>query len=190
MDKNLKLYLADVADDADGLLRLSLVSRPATGCACKVVGVSDEYVNVFAPVIVANRAIYRRDDHLGEYNLLFLPEVIKDIQERAAVTMPSMTFDIEHSGRAVSGIVVLQSFLIDSANGMSYADYEGLTDGTWCMVLAIPRGVLTAAFPNMVFADIDTGTSPHDFFGISMSGIFTYEEVTLSDAIDIYNKIR
>lgn len=190
MDKRLRLYLADVVDDADGLLRLSLVQHPATGCACKVVEVTDDYVKVVAPVIVANRTIYRRDDHLGEYNLLFLPDVIKDIQERAALTSDMLTFDVEHSGHAVDGIKVLQSFLIDSTKGMSYTEYDGLTDGTWCMKLAIPRALLATAFPNMVFSHIEAKTYPHDFFGISMSGIFTYEEVTLSDAIDLYNKIE
>ena len=29
-----------------------------------------------------------------------------------------------------------------------------------------------------------------DFFGISISGIFTYHEVSLSDAIELYNSIR
>ena len=101
MEKRLKLYLADIEDKEDGLLRLSLVKRPATGCACKVLSVGDKYVRVFAPIIVANKPIYRKDGNLGEYNLLFLPDVIKDIQTRTAIENPRIKFDVEHDGHVI-----------------------------------------------------------------------------------------
>ena len=43
---------------------------------------------------------------------------------------------------------------------------------------------------NMVNDTNPARSTSHDFFGISISGVFTYSEVSLSDAIDIYNKIR
>ena len=43
---------------------------------------------------------------------------------------------------------------------------------------------------NMVNGTNPARSTSHDFFGISISGVFTYSEVSLSDAIDIYNKIR
>lgn len=221
MEKRLKLYLADIEDKEDGLLRLSLVKRPATGCACKVLSVGDKYVRVFAPIIVANKPIYRKDGNLGEYNLLFLPDVIKDIQTRTAIENPRIKFDVEHDGHDVEGVVVVSSFIIDHTTDTLYSNYYGLPDGSWVMELLIERNLYTKLDQedarnrlevNNLHKRIDVtksnikssvkekenmvnGTNParstsHDFFGISISGVFTYSEVSLSDAIDIYNKIR
>lgn len=210
MERKLKLYLADIEDKEDRLLRLSLVRHPATGCACKVLSVGDKYVRVFAPIIVANKPIYRKDEHLGEYNLLFLPEVIKDIQTRTAIEQPRIKFDIEHNGKDVDGIVVVSSFIIDYSTDTLYSDYFGLPDGSWVMELLIPHEVVSKVygnkgkfntnkvyrkdtkfnFPNMVNRETAARSTSDDFFGISISGIFTYSEVSLEEAIEIYNKIR
>ena len=211
--EKLKLYLADIEDKEDGLLRLSLVKHPATGCGWEVLSVGNKYVRVFAPIIVSNKPIYRKDEHLGEYNLLFLPEVIKDIQKRTAIEHPRIKFDIEHNGKEVDGIVVVSSFIIDYSTDTLYSDYFGLPDGSWVMELLIPKNVykvldvknnytkidvknshiknnVKKTEKNMVNREIAGGSASDDFFGISISGIFTYNEVSLQEAIEIYNKIK
>ena len=63
-----------------------------------------------------------------------------------------------------------------------YRGYQGLTDGTWCGVFRVN--------PNMVFRGFEGGVAPFDSWGFSVSGVFTYHEVKLSEAIEFYNKIR
>ena len=208
--EKLKLYLADIEDKEDGLLRLSLVKHPATGCACKVLSVGERYVRVFAPIIVTNKPIYRKDKNLGEYNLLFLPDVVNDIQTRTAIRTPRIKFDIEHNGKDVEGVVVVKSFLIDYQTETLYNNYFGLPDGSWVMELLIPHEVVSKVYgnkgkfntnkvyrkdtkfnlPNMVNRENASRITSDDFFGISISGIFTYNEVSLQEAIEIYNKIK
>lgn len=187
---NLKLYLADIEDKEDGLLRLSLVKHPATGCGWKVLSVGEKYMRVFAPIIVANKPIYRKDEHLGEYNLLFLPDVIKDIQTRTAIEQPRMKFDLEHDGKEEEGIVVVSSFIIDYSTDTLYSNYFGLPDGSWVMELLIPKKVCMKLDGNMVNWQNAPRSTSDDFFGISISGIFTYSEVSLQEAIEIYNRIK
>lgn len=210
MKERLKLYVADIEDKEDGLLWLSLVRHPATGCACKVLSVGERYVRVFAPVVVANKPIYRKDDHLGEYNLLFLPDVVNDIVTKTAIE-DRIKFDIEHQGKEVEGVRVVKSFIIDYTTDTLYSNYFGLPHGSWVMELLVPISVVSKVCGNidiinnykvyensinfntsgnMVNRENATQSGSHDFFGISISGVFTYSEVSLSDAIDIYNKIK
>ena len=58
------------------------------------------------------------------------------------------------------------------------------------MELLIEKETLSELFPDMVFCDCSDKTSPQDFFGISISAILTYKEVSLAEAIEIYNTIR
>ena len=189
MEKRLKLYLADIEDEEGGLLRLSLVRKPATGCPCRVLSVGEKYVRVFAPIIVTNRPIYRKDDNMGEYNLLFLPDVVKDIQDKSAIKTPVFSFDSEHNQKEIKGVNVVKSWLIDYEHDTLYS-YYSLPDGSWVMELLIEKETLSELFPDMVFCDCSDKTSPQDFFGISISAILTYKEVSLAEAIEIYNTIR
>jgi hypothetical protein len=210
MSERLKLYVADIEDKEDGLLWLSLVRHPATGCACKVLTVGKKYVRVFAPVVVANKPIYRKDDHLGEYNLLFLPDVVNDLVTKTAIE-DRIKFDIEHQEKEAQGVKVVKSFIIDYTTDTLYSNYFGLPHGSWVMELLVPISVVNEVcgnidiinnykvfgnsvyfnnLGNMVNRKKVSRSGSHDFFGISISGIFTYNEVSLSDAIDIYNKIK
>ena len=126
---------------------------------------------------------------MGEYNLLFLPDVVKDIQDKSAIKTPVFSFDSEHNQKEIKGVNVVKSWLIDYEHDTLYSDYS-LPDGSWVMELLIEKETLSELFPDMVFCDCSDKTSPQDFFGISISAILTYKEVSLAEAIEIYNTIR
>ena len=76
MDKRLPLYIADInPTDNDGLLSLSLTKKPATGLFCRQI----DNNTIFAPIVAANKPIYRNNDTYGEHYLMFTPDVIRDI---------------------------------------------------------------------------------------------------------------
>ena len=177
MDKRLPLYIADInPTDNDGLLSLSLTKKPATGLFCRQI----DNNTIFAPIVAANKPIYRNNDIYGEHYLMFTPDVIRDIMLNN--NQRHVGFDMEHTGTPIEGIEWLESFQIDYTRGKVYRGYQGLTVGTWCGVFRVN--------PNMVFRGFEGGVAPFDSWGFSVSGVFTYHEVKLSEAIEFYNKIR
>ena len=110
-NKRLPLYVADLQDTIDGLQGISIVKNPASGYKWKVLERHDTYIKVFAVVLPANTPIYRRDREIGEYTVLFTPDLIKDLMEDAA--RKRIRYDVEHNGRAVDGVFPAESFQID-----------------------------------------------------------------------------
>lgn len=192
MSKRLPLYVADLQDTIDGLQAISIVKNPASGYKWKVLERHDTYIKVFAVVLPANTPIYRKDREIGEYNVLFTPDMIKDLMEDAA--RKRIRYDVEHNGKAVDGVYPSESFQIDYSNRKLYDSYPGLTDGSWCAIFLLDKELTEKwrkwDIPNMVNGKDASGFRSEDFFGISISGIFTYHEVTLSDAIEMYNSLR
>lgn len=176
MDKKLPLYVADISEQADMMLALSFVPNPASGLNFKVLESDTQGVKVFAPVIPANVPIYRNNATYGEHNVLFLPDVITDLMMDA--NKRHIPFDTDHSGTPIQGVEWIESFQIDYKRGKLFKDYQGLTDGTWCAIL------------NIVNPMLQSKICRHDFLGISISGVFSYHEIKLKEAIEIYRKLN
>lgn len=195
MTRRLPLYVADVEDKEDGLLGLSIVKQPASGLKWKVLSEDEEGMTVFAPILPANVPIFRT--HEGkQFNVIFLPDVIKDLMTKYAGER--QRFDVEHRGSPVDGVQVLQSFQIDYFSNTLYDNYFHLTDGSWVMVLKLPKYLRSKwesrweidENGNMVNGKDAGGFRSQDFFGISISAVLSYHEVSLSDAIQMYNDLR
>lgn len=195
MTKRLPLYVADVEDGEDGLFGLSIVKRPASGLKWKILSEDEEGMTVFAPIIPANVPIFRI--HEGkQYNVIFLPDVIKDLMTRYAGER--QRFDVEHNGISVDGVQVIQSFQIDYYSNTLYDNYFHLTDGSWVMVLKLPKYLQNRwerrwemdDNGNMVIDKEASRFRSHDFFGISISAVLSYHEVGLDEAIQMYNDLR
>lgn len=177
--EKLPLYIVDIKEPTDRMLYLSLVAKPATGMQWKVIEQDEQNTRLFAPIIPANTPIYRSDDEMGKYNLIFLPDVIKDLMLDAAKR--HIPFDTAHSGIPIKGVTAVESFQIDYSNRKLYSGYTGLSDGSWCMILNIE---------NIVFNDSEEKRWLVDFSGISVSAIFSYHKVELQEAIELYNNLN
>lgn len=196
MNKRLPLYIADIAEPQDRTLNLSIVKRPAIGMPWKVLEQTNDSVKVFAPILTANKPIYRNNEAYGEHYVMFTPDVVSDVIND--FSRRGITFDIEHSGKPVNGVRVLESWQIDYSTNKLYKAYPNLTDGTWVMVLCFDVKTFDVSgldVKNMVNGGRARGGCRLDIFpnlnlGISISGIFTYYPVSLSEAIEFYNKIK
>lgn len=200
--KNIPLYIADL-QAGDGLQYLSIVKHPATHLEWKVLSRTNGRMKVFAPILPANTPIYRHDADNGEYYALFTPEVIADTVER--YSGERIRFDVEHNCIPVSDVRIVESFIIDYHRKTLYNDYFGLTDGSWVMVLSLPdtlvpkwgtwdemlkpKGKKNTA-QNMVNNNITDNIRSDDFSGISISGIFSYTELSLQEAVEMYNVLK
>jgi hypothetical protein len=149
----------------------------------KVLYKDGDETTLFVPILPANKPIYRNNEAYGEHYVMFLPEVITDIMKDA--NKRSIPFDYEHQGEAVSGVEWVSSFQIDYKNKTLYNTYPGLTDGTWVGIIAI-----NSEFENMVNRKSGGQGCPLDFLGISISGVFSYHKLELSEAIELYNKLK
>ena len=185
MNKGLKLYLADVKDQSDRMVAISLTKHPSSGMKGKVLAMNETTVDCLFVVCPANTPIYRNDNVIGEYNVMFMPDVIKDMMVDAA--QRKTPFDVEHSGIPIRGVVVVESFQIDVAKGKTDNRCPDVPDGSWVMVARLPK--------NLVF----DGLSPEGWglefsddldWGLSVSGVFSYDEIRLSDAIRMYNELN
>ena len=200
MNKKLPLYIADL-QEGDGLQCLSIVKQPATHLQWKVLDRAHGRLKVFAPILPANTPIYRHDKENGSYNVLFTPGLIEDVVERYAGER--VRFDVEHNGHAVEDVRIVESFLVNYKRKTLYNDYYGLTDGSWVMVLSLPELLIprwhkwemlapmgSEVTQNMVFNKDAGGFRSEDFSGISISGIFSYSELSLSEAVEMYNTLK
>lgn len=179
MNKGLKLYIADIVDDADRMLALSLVKKPASGMKWKVIANDGNIARVIAPIIPANVPIYRKDE-MGEYNVLFTPETISDLMLDASKRR--VPFDCNHSGLPIRNVEIVESWQTNESVGIGSGAYGSpVPDGTWMMHLSIKK----LGF----FEKSDLGWL-ENFSGISISGRFSYDEVSLHDAIDLYNMLN
>lgn len=193
MNKKLPLYIADITDkQSDRMLSLSLTAKPASGLMGMVVDETPESLVVFFPILPANKPIYRCNEAYGEHYVIFLPNVVSDIMNDA--NKRHIPFDYEHQGETLKGVEWIESFQIDYKRNKLFKDYPGLTDGTWCGVLKIYKDsehlLKVKLSKNMVNCVYGREVSPFYFSGISISGVFSYHEVSLSEAIEFYNKVK
>lgn len=170
------LYIADIEKNGtDKVLGLSFVKNPATGYNFKVVERNEKGTLIFAPILVANTPIFRNNEKYGEHNVLFLPDVITDIM--ANTMSHQIRFDVEHDEQPITEIEWISSFQIDYKNKTLFNNYP-LPDGSWVGML------------NIVKNDLQAEIWRKNINGISISGIFSYHRVGLSEAIEMYNKLR
>jgi hypothetical protein len=176
MDKRLPLYMADIVTGEDKMLSLSLTKQPASGQMGKVLSNDQDGTKIFFPILPANKPIYRKNETYGEHYVLFLPDVIRDIMRDA--NKRNIPFDLEHQGEPIDGIEWISSFQIDYKNKTFFNNYPNLTDGSWVGIVNLVNPRLRGEF------------CLQNIFGISISGIFSYHEIGLSEAIEIYKNFR
>lgn len=179
MKSKMPLYIADLKNSVDRMLSLSFVAKPATGYKAKILHQDSKGIKVFYPILPANTPIFRNNSHYGKHYVMFLPDVISDIMRDSHKR--NIPFDKEHNGKEIKGIEWIESFQIDYKAKKLFSPYMGLPDGTWGAILYIP---------NIVNPSHAEKNSLLDFSAISISGIFSYDKVELSEAISFYNKIK
>ena len=137
----LPLYKAVFPQEADGILRVSLVDRPAVESdfmffskveRVQTYSVSDEEKRLVRGVILrADYPIYRVDPHIGEYYIMFDPKEIRELAERYLYDGRQNRVNVMHQANSeVAGVNLRQIFIKDSKNGIDPKGFEQIEEGS------------------------------------------------------------
>jgi hypothetical protein len=83
--------------------------------------------------MLSNAPIYRKDDSIGEYYVVFKPETIYEIAQKFFAKGYANNFNLMHDAEMqVSGVTVFESFIADSKRGIQpMKGFEDAQDGSW-----------------------------------------------------------
>jgi len=175
MIPNIPIYRATIPDEECGMFRVSLVDDPAVDSLflafdaqkrVPMFAIADEEKRLVRGVIMrANYPIYRFSPTMGEYYIVFTPEIIRLMAEKYLVEGRQNAVNVMHiDGSDVEGVDMVQMFIKDSAAGIAPANFEDIEDGS----LFGEYHVLN----DQVWADIKAGT----YKGFSLEGLFDLEK--------------
>lgn len=179
----LPVYDATIGD-ADGMLRVSLVDAPAV-CSdfialaaqkpVQLFAIQDEEKRIVRGVIMrADFPIYRRDDQLGEYYIIYTADTIRQMAEKYLADGRQNLVNLMHAeGTDTEGVQMVQYFLKDSAAGV---DPEGFPD--------IADGSLFAEY-HVTNDDVWDKVKDGTFRGFSLEGVFDLQPVPADDQAEV-----
>ena len=166
----LPVFDALVTDEDTGMLKISLVDAPAVMTdfvafadqrPVQMYAVEDEEKRlVFGVVMRADFPIYRRDERLGEYYVVYKPDTIRRMAEKyLADGLQNETSTMHQTD--VDRVQMVQWFIKDEARGVVPQGFD------------VPDGSLFAEFHVLndeVWAAVKDGT----YKGFSLEGVFDF----------------
>lgn len=122
---------------------------------------------ISGPAMVADMPIYRKDDTLGEYFVMFDKETVFEIAQKFAAKGYMQKFNLFHDdNQQVQDVTIFNSFISDKSLGVSpLAGFDDLADGSWFISAKVNNAE--------VWAKVKDGTIK----GFSVEGLFNYAPV-------------
>lgn len=153
---------------------IALVDEPAINMGWQMFGkmeplkfLSDGSRRIISgPLMVADLPIYRRDEKLGEYYVVFDANTIEQIVMRFMENAYTSNINLMHDskGSIPDGVFLFESFIIDRKRGNYPPEaFKDLSDGSWYGSMKINNEELWSQY-------IATGV----FTGFSVEGLFSY----------------
>lgn len=141
MDK-LPIYkmVIDELDDISGVNFVALVDEPAIQMSWQMFNnqkftfkLDNERRIISGAFMVADLPIYRRDEKMGEYYVVFDKQAITSIQRKFMANGYTKNFNLMHdSSQITQSAILFNSFIIDSTMGIKTPEgYDELPDGSW-----------------------------------------------------------
>ena len=171
-NKRIPVYKAELIDDGTGMTCISLVDRPAVEkdflalaeqAALVQFAVADEDRQlVWGVVARADFPIYRRDETFGEYYVTYTAEVIRKMAEKYLAEGRQNEVDLQHDGKMVEGVQLVQFVIKDTARGVVPAGFDDVADGS-----------LFAEF-HVTDPDIWQAVKDGTYNGFSLEGLFNF----------------
>ena len=144
------VYDALITDEETGMMKISLVDDPAVMSdflafdnirKMQMYSVTDEEKRLVRGVVMrADFPIYRRDERLGEYYIIYKPETIRAMAEKYLAESRQNDVNVMHS-TDVDGVQMVQWFIKgdgvsvdgfdDIADGSLFAEFHILNDEVW-----------------------------------------------------------
>ena len=149
------VYDALITDEETGMMKISLVDDPAVMSdflafdnkrKMQMYSVTDDEKRLVRGVVMrADFPIYRRDERMGEYYIIYKPETIRAMAEKYLAESRQNDVNVMHSTE-VDGVQMVQWFIKgdgvsvdgfdDIADGSLFAEFHILNDEVWEAVKA------------------------------------------------------
>jgi len=144
------VYDALITDEETGMMKISLVDDPAVMSdfqafdnirKMQMYSVTDDEKRLVRGVVMrADFPIYRRDERMGEYYIIYKPETIRAMAEKYLAESRQNDVNVMHS-TDVDGVQMVQWFIKgdgvsvdgfdDIADGSLFAEFHILNDEVW-----------------------------------------------------------
>ena len=137
-----KVFYININDgDETGMNAISLVDYPAVErnflCFDKdeklKLELKDESKHVISGVVaLADTPIYRYNEHIGEYWVVFTKETIRKMIEKYSKSGLFNSVNLSHqSDQFVDKVFMIESYIIDKERGIVPKGFEDVPDGSW-----------------------------------------------------------
>lgn len=177
---NIPVYAALVTDADTGIIRISLVDDPAVQSnfmafdaerPVQMYAVQDEEKRLVLGVVMrADFPIYRRDNSVGEYYVIYSAETCRAMAEKYLADGRQNEVNIMHrEGSDVEGVNMVQWFI--KGYGLAPAGFEEIADGSLFAQFHVEN--------DDVWAAIKDGT----YKGFSLEGVFDLVPETDKDEV-------
>lgn len=119
---------------------------------------------ISGPAMIAEMPLYRKDDQLGEYYVMFDKAAIQTIVEKFSAKGYLQKFNLFHDDQQqVSDVTIFNSFVTDKAMGINPPiGFEDAAEGSWFISAKVNN--------DAVWARVKEGVIK----GFSVEGLFSY----------------
>jgi hypothetical protein len=137
---------------------------------------------ISGPAMIADMPIYRKDDQLGEYYIIFGKEAIAQIVEKFSSQGLMKNFNLFHDEKKqCSGVVIFNSFISNKDLGIQpLSGFEDIADGSWFISAKVNN--------DEIWKQVKDGT----FKGFSVEGLFNFAPLPKKEKMsqeEAYEKI-
>lgn len=170
----LMIYQAEISPELTSDLEVSfigLVDKPAieknfvafSEHKAKFVLNEDKRI-ISGPAMIADLPIYRKDENLGEYYVVFNQQAIQTVVEKFSSKGYLKNFNLFHDENAkVTDVTIFNSFIVNDELGIKAPkNFEDLANGSWFITAKVNN--------DAVWEKVKAG----EIKGFSIEGIFNY----------------
>lgn len=124
---------------------------------------------IMGVLMVADMPIYRRDEKMGEFYVVFEKDEIYKIVQKFFRNGFTSNFNIMHDPKMkTDGVYMIESFIVDSSRGVTAPKvFEGVSEGSWIATVKVDNEEIWNEY-------VKTGILK----GFSVEGIFASEYIT------------
>jgi uncharacterized small protein (DUF1192 family) len=171
--KGLPIFKASIGD-ADGMVVCSFVDDPAVESQFLAYAKDEKPMQfsienedkhiVIGVAMRANFPIYRYNASMGEFYIVYTPEVIREMVQKFFRNGYQNNVDVDHSFQLEDGVYIEQAFIKDTENGINPKGFDEIEDGSLFFQYKVEN------------EEIWNGIKDGTFKGFSIAGTFGIEE--------------
>lgn len=171
----MKVYFIKIDDSIQGINAISLVQSPAVEkdflCFSKeekpVSMKFDKSKHIITGVVcLADTPIYRYNEELGEYYVVFTKDTIEKMVEKFAKDNLFTSVNLQHDDTMfVDGVYMVESYITNKERGINPIEFNDIPDGSWICSYKVDNEALWNVIINS-----------NKLNGFSLQGMFKLEE--------------